>query len=289
MLTWLAYLTASVVWGSTFLAIAYAIESFTPFGLSAARFLPAGLLALLIGRIRRERPPSLQDLPHLAVVGVLLLTVCMALIAWAEGRVSSGVAAVLAATVPLFLGLMEPRGQDLKSWVGLGVGFLGVMLLLWPTRQSPHLVGSALLVISASIWSFGTLYGRKHVLQAGHFNQVGIEMLAAGLLSLLITPFVGGFTHAPLSLRSLLALSFLIVFGSILAYSAYIFLSKAWPPAKAGTYAYWNPVVAVLLGCGIRGETFHARMAPGLLLILLGVSLVQIPWEWIRKSVTRLL
>ena len=273
MLAWLAYLTASVVWGSTFLAIAYAIESFTPFGLSAVRFIPAGILALLIGRARKERLPSLQDLPHLMLVGFLMLTVCMALIAWAEGRVSSGITAVLAATVPLFLGMMEPRGLTLKSWAGLGMGFLGVVLLLWPSGHGPHLVGSAVLMVSAAIWSFGTVYGRNHRLQAGHFSQVGVEMATAGVLSLLIVPFTGGFTHAPVSLHSVLALLYLIVFGSILAYTAYIYLSKVWPPAKAGTYAYWNPVVAVLLGCWIREETFHARMVPGLFLILLGVGL----------------
>lgn len=217
-----------------------------------------------------------------------MLTLCMALIAWAEGRVSSGVAAVLAATVPLFLALMEPRRQAFKTWAGLGAGFLGVAMLVWPSGQSPRLAGCAVLLVSAFIWSFGTLYGRKQVLHGGHFSQVGVEMLAAGLLSLLVTPFTGGFTHAPLGFRTLLALSYLIAFGSILAYSAYIYLSKTWPPAKAGTYAYWNPVVAVLLGCGIRGESFHTGMVPGLLLILLGVGLVQIPWEWIRDRSIRI-
>ncbi len=288
MLAWWSYLTVSVVWGSTFLGIAYAVESFTPFGLSAARFLPAGLIALVISRARKERPPTLRDLPHLAVVGVLLLTVCMALIAWAEGRVNSGVAATLAATVPLFLGLMEPRGLDAKSWAGLGVGFLGILLILWPSGQSPQGAGSMALLVSAALWSFGTLYGRRHVLQAGHFSQVGIEMLIAGLLSLLIAPLAGGFTHAPVTSRSALALVYLIVFGSILAYSAYIFLAKTWSPARTGTYAYWNPVVGLLLGCWIGGETLHARMLPGLLLVLLGIGLVQFPWAPILRRLQRL-
>jgi len=279
MLAWSAYLTASVVWGSTFLAIAYAIETFTPFGLSAVRFIPAGLLALLIGRLRKERPPAPADLPHLAVVGVLLLTVCMALIAWAEGRVSSGVAATLGATVPLFLGLQEPRGLGTKAWSGLGLGFLGVLVLLWPSGQEAPLAGSAILVLSAALWAFGTRYGSRHALQAGHFSQVGTEMLTAGVLSLLIAPWTGGVVHGPVTLRSLHALGYLVLFGSILAYSAYIHLSKVWPPARAGTYAYWNPVIAVLLGCTLRGEPFQPRMAPGLALILLGVGLVQFPWR----------
>lgn len=179
---------------------------------------------------------------------------------------------------------MEPGQLDIKGWAGLGVGFLGVALMLWPSGESPDTLGSLLLVISAAIWSFGTLYGRKHPLQAGHFSQVGVEMLTAGLLSLLIAPAGGGILRASLSLKSLLALGYLIVFGSLLAYSAYIHITKVWPLARAGTYAYWNPVVGILLGWGIRAEPIHGRMMPGLLLILLGVGLLQIPREWIGRS-----
>jgi drug/metabolite transporter (DMT)-like permease len=278
MLAWFAYATVSVVWGSTFLAIAYAVSTFTPFGLSAARFLPAGLLALLIGRLRKEALPTRRELPHLAVVGTLLLTVCMALIGWAETRVASGLAASLGATVPLFLGLLEPRGLGAKGWSGLGLGFLGVLALLGPSGGGSSLAGALVLVGSAAVWSYGTLYGRRHPVRAGHFSQVGTEMLVAGGLSLLIAPFAGGFTRGPVDGRSLAALGYLILFGSILAYSAYIHLTKAWSPARTGTYAYWNPVVGVLLGCWLRHEPFRAAMVPGLLLILLGVGLLQAPW-----------
>ena len=277
MLTWAAYLTVALVWGSTFFAIAWAIESFTPFGLSAVRFLPAGILALLLGRWRREPLPSFRDLPRLALVGVLLLTVCMALIAWAESRVSSGVAATMAATVPMFLGLMEPRGMDGRRWAGLGLGFLGVVLLVWPSGAGPDLLGCVVLAGSALVWSFGTLCGRRDTSKAGHFTKVGVEMLTAGLASLVLAPLTGGFTHAVPGPRSLAALAYLVLFGSIAAYSAYIHLTRVWMPAKAGTYAFWNPVVAVLLGCGLRGEPFSAGMGTGLALILGGVGLLQFP------------
>lgn len=281
MLAWLAYMTVSVVWGSTFLAIAYAIESFTPFGLSAARFVPAGLLALAIGRLRGERLPARRELPHLAAVGVLLLTVCMALIGWAEGRVSSGVTAVLAATVPLFLGLLEPRGLDLKGWGGLSLGFLGVAALLWPSGRGPDLAGSLSLVVSAFIWSYGTVHGKRHRSAAGHFTQVGVEMLTAGLLAGILAPLTGGFVRGPVGASSALALAYLTVFGSILAYTAYIYLSRVWTAARAGTYAFWNPVVGVALGYAVRGERCHASMLWGLGLILLGVGLVQVPTRWL--------
>ncbi len=278
MFAWIAYLTVSLVWGSTFLGIAYAIDTFTPFGLSASRFIPAGLLALLIGRIRRERFPTWREIPHILVVGIALLGVCMTLIGWAESRVSSGVTAILGATVPLFLGILDPRGLGRKGWMGLGVGFLGVMVLLWPGGQGPGLLRPAVLVASAFLWAAGTLYGKRHAGAGGHFSQIGIEMLAAGLLALLVSRFTGGLTHGAVTARSLGALAYLIVFGSILAYSAYIHITRVWPSGRAGTYAYWNPVVGLLLGCWLRGEPFLARMAPGMALILLGVALVQVRW-----------
>ena len=276
MLGWIAFTTVALVWGSTFLAIAWAIEAFTPFGLSAVRFLPAGLLALLIGRLRREPLPRLRDLPRIVLVGVLLLTVCMALIGWAEARVSSGAAAIMGATVPMFLGLMAPRGLGWKGWAGLATGLCGVALLVWPSGRGPDLLGCGVLGLSAGIWSFGTLIGRGDRSQAGHFTKVGVEMLAAGLLSLLLAAVTGGVRHGPVGARSLVALVYLILFGSIAAYSAYIHLTKVWRPAKAGTYAFCNPVVAVLLGCGFRGEPFSLAMAAGLALILAGVGLLQV-------------
>jgi drug/metabolite transporter (DMT)-like permease len=273
----LAYAIVSIVWGTTFLAIAYAVGAFTPMGLSCARFLPAGLLALAIGRVRREAWPARGDLPHIALVGVLLLTVCMSIIGWAEQRLSSGVAVSLGATVPLFLGLFEPVGLDRRGWLGLVVGFGGVLLLVWPSGQSPDLMAALALMASAAVWSYGTLHGRRHPSRAGHFTAVGIEMLVAGVAATLALPFAGGFMHGRIEVVSLGALAYLIVFGSVLAYSAYIYLAGAWTPARAGTYAYWNPVVGVALGWAVRHETVHRGMMPGLVLILAGVALLQYP------------
>ncbi|WP_183085132.1 EamA family transporter [Trinickia fusca] len=277
MLAWLAYATVSVVWGSTFLAIAWAIDSFTPFGLSAVRFIPAALIALAIGRLRREPWPAWREVPRLASVGVLLLTVCMALIAWAEARVASGVTAVMAGVIPLLLALMARQSLAMRGWLGLALGFLGVALLMWPSAGSPDFAGCAALALSTVIWSWATLLGGKKASSAGHFTQVGIEMASAGALSLVIANATGGTTHAPVSHAALLALGYLIVFGSIAAYSAYIYLTKTWPAARVGTYAFCNPVVAVALGCGLRGEPFRPAMGAALALILAGVALLQVP------------
>ena len=145
--------------------------------------------------MRRERLPTRRDLPHLALVGVLLLGICMAIIAWAERRVDSGLAATLAASVPLFLGLLEPGSLDRRGWCGLALGFAGVLVLLPPGSDRSMLMGMAALLGSSFLWAFGTLYGKRHGGQGGHFSQVGLEMLVAGLLSLALAP--PGRRHPP--------------------------------------------------------------------------------------------
>lgn len=280
MTAWIAYLTVALVWGSTFFAIAWAIPSFTPFGLNAARFLPAGLLVLLIGRLRGEAWPRPRELPRLMGVGALLLTVCMALIAWAESRVASGVTATLGATVPLYLAMLSPRGLRWGQAAGLALGFGGVALLVRPWGGGPDVAGCVVLAGSAFLWSLGTLWSREDGSRAGHFTKVAVEMLTAGVLSLAAAAATGGITHAALDGRSLAALAYLILFGSVAAYSAYIHVTRVWPPARAGSYAFWNPAVAVALGCAFRGEPFTPSMGAGFVLILGGVALVLRRSKW---------
>jgi drug/metabolite transporter (DMT)-like permease len=283
-LAWLCYATVSLVWGSTFLAIAWAVRSFTPWGLSAARFLPAGLLALALGRLRREAWPTRRELPHVMLVGLLLLGACMAIVAWAEQSVASGLVACTAATVPLHLALLEPKGLDRRAACGLLLGFAGAAGLLLKGAEPGMLPAAGALVGSAFLWAYGTLHGKRHAGGCGHFTQVGLEMLTAGLLALILAPRAGGFLRAPLGADALAALAYLILFGSILAYSAFIHLAKVWPAARVGTYAYLNPVVGLALGGWLGREPFHAQMLPGLGLILLGVALVQAPRQSYPRS-----
>jgi drug/metabolite transporter (DMT)-like permease len=281
-LAWLCYATVSLVWGSTFLSIAWAVRSFTPWGLSAARFLPAGLLALGLGRLRREPWPGWRELPHVLLVGLLLLGVVMGIIAWAELRVASGLVACTAAMVPLYLALLEPMGLDGRKVCGLLLGIAGVAALLLKGLEPGMLPPAAALVGSAFLWAYGTFHSKRHAGRCGHFTQVGLEMLTAGLLALGLACRAGGFLHAPLGAGALAALAYLVLFGSILAYSAFIHLAKVWPAARVGTYAYLNPVVGLALGWSLGREPFHAQALPGLGLILLGVALVQVP----RPAVT---
>lgn len=279
MLAWLAYLTVAVVWGSTYFFISLGLESFTPYGMVAARFSVASLLALGLGRLRREPWPPLRETGHLMVVGALLLGGSNALVSYAELHVSTGLVAVLAALVPLWLAVFsmakEPLGP--KGWAGIALGIAGVAVLVWPSGGlRVHLGGLAAMVAAPLIWAWGTLHGKHFVHGGGLMTNVAIQMLTAAVIGLVVSPLTGGFLRGPLTPKALWAVAYLALLGSLLAFSAYIYLAKAWPPAKMGTYAYLNPVVAVLLGSLILHEAFGPREILGMTVILIAVALVQL-------------
>jgi len=279
MLAWLAYFTVAVVWGSTYFAIALGLDSFTPYGMVAARFFLASVLALGLGRLRGESWPSRREVGHLLLVGALLLGGSNALVSWAELHVSTSLVAILAALVPLWLAVFsmarEPLGP--KGWEGLLLGIAGVAVLVWPHGSVRiHGGGLAAMVAAPLIWAWGTLHGKRHVHGGGLLTNVGIQMLTAALMGLALAPLTGGFLRGPLTPRALGAVAYLALFGSLLAYSAYIYLAKAWAPAKMGTYAYLNPLVAVLLGSLILHEAFGPREVLGMAIILGAVALVQL-------------
>ena len=274
---WFAYLIVALVWGSTYFAIALGIESFQTFGMVASRYLAGGLLALLLSRLSGEAWPLKQDLPHLMLQGFLLLTISNALVTWAEGSVSSGATAVLCSTTPLCYAILGREKLGWRSWLGLGLGLGGVAILILSRSgaQTLGLAGVGAILVAVFLWAYGTLHGRRYVKGQGLLGQVGIQMLTGGTLALLLVPFTGGFLHAPLTWKAGLAAGYLAVFGSLVAYSAFVYLSKTWPPTKMSTYVYINPVVAVLLGCLFIGEPFNGLMAFGMAIILAGVGLLQ--------------
>jgi drug/metabolite transporter (DMT)-like permease len=278
VLPWVAYAVCATVWGSTYFAIALALESFPPYGMVAVRFSVASVLSLAVGRLLGEPWPKRRELPHLALVGILLLGICNALIVWSETRVSSGVAAVLAALTPAWFGVLTARSEPLggRGWTGTGLGLAGVVLLVGPGGEAGvDLRGVGAILLAGALWAVGTLHHRRHVTGGGALTNAGLEMLAAALLGLVAAPFGGGFVRGPVTPKALLAIGYLAVFGSCIAYTAHTWLSKAWNPVRAGTYAYLNPVIAVLLGSAFLDEAFNARMALGMVVILAGVALVQ--------------
>lgn len=277
MLAWVSYATIALVWGSTYFAIAVGLESFTPYGMVAGRFLAGGALALVLARFRREIWPSRADLPHLMLTGALMMAGSNALVTWSEKHVSSGLAATVCAMVPVFLALFSGERQSGRTWIGLAFGLTGVAILADPFHGNMHYLGFGALLLANVLWGFATIHGKHHVKQhASALGNITVQMVTAGLLGCVLAPFTGGWTVAPVSARALWAVAYLAVFGSVIAFSAYIYLARTWKPATMGTYAYLNPIVAVLLGTWFLKEPFTLRTVLGMLVILAGVAVVQL-------------
>ncbi len=278
LVAWLAYATCAVVWGSTYLAIAVALDSFTPYGMVAVRFGIAAVLTLGLGRLLGEPLPSARELPHLLWVGTLLLGICNTLVVWSERHVSSGVAAVLCALVPAWFAVLTMKSEPLgaRGWAGTALGLAGVAVLVAPSGgHAISLAGVGAILVSTALWAVGTLHHRNHVRGGGVLTNAGIEMVAAAVIGNVAAPLFGGFVTRPPTPRALVAVGYLAIFGSCLAYTAHSYLAKAWNPVRSGTYAYLNPVIAVVLGAALLGERFTPRMGLGMAVILAGVALVQ--------------
>jgi drug/metabolite transporter (DMT)-like permease len=280
-----ALLTVYVVWGSTYLAIAVMIETLPPLLAAGVRFVTAGLLLLgALGAQARMRPssqpierPSLAHLRSAAIIGSLLLFGGNGGVVLSEQFIPSGVAAVIVATVPIWLAVFDTvlsrRAPSLLVVGGLVAGTVGVAVLMAPIKGIGDVnpLGIGLVVVAAISWAAGSVYARGATLPRSALLGTGLEMLAGGVVLVLAGSLIGelGRTNVEaFSLRSLLALAYLIVFGSIVAFSAYTWLLANVPISTVGTYAYVNPIVAVALGAVILGEPITLRTIIATVLIL---------------------
>lgn len=253
-----AFLAVYLIWGSTYLAIRFAIETLPGFLMAGTRFLVAGALLYGFARLRGAPRPSALHWRTAAVIGALLLLGGNGAVVWAEQRIPSGLAALLVGTEPLwvavFLAFLGER-PTLRTGAALGVGFLGAAVLAAPAEivggQDVHLVSALVTVFACVSWAAGSLYARRAPMPQHAAMASGSQMLAGGLF-LALLGFAVGEHHqldfAAVEPRSVLALAYLTVFGSIIAFSAYSFLIRTTDATLVATYAYVNPVVAVLLG-----------------------------------------
>lgn len=270
-----------VIWGSTYLAIAYVVESLPPLLAAGARFLVAGglMVAFLVAqdrwkRARGDAPEHLLAWPRSVewrtafIVGALLLLGGNGMVSVAEKTIPSGIAAVIIATTPIWLSvfdaLLTRRMPSRIAIGGLLVGLLGVAILLLPSRGIDSLdpVGIGILVVATLCWAAGSLYARRGPLPPNQLLGTGMEQVAGGLVLLVVAAAigeVGAFDPAGVTTASLLGLAFLVVFGSLVAFTAYVWLLNHVAVTTVATYAYVNPVVAVGLGIAFRGETLSLR------------------------------
>lgn len=284
LMPWLALLTVYVVWGSTYMAIRIVVHDLPPFAAASVRFLAAGLVMAVVARVadRRHGWPSTRQVADYSLVGVLLLAVGNALVMWSEKRIPSGIAALIVATTPLWLTLldgMRPGGQPwtVRVWVGTLVGLAGVALVARPEGHvaSGHWPGILALQVASLSWTVGSLYSQSVRQRVPLFTASAIEMLAGGIFLLLESRLVGEdlalFWAAPP--RAWLGLLYLAVFGSLVGFTAFAFCLNELPASTVGTYAYVNPVVAVALGSLFLGEPLSAGILAGGTLILAAVLL----------------
>jgi drug/metabolite transporter (DMT)-like permease len=288
LLPLLALLVVYVVWGSTYLAIRVVVLELPPFAAAGLRFVVAGILMAGLAALvdRKAGWPSRRQLADYALVGVLLLATGNALVMWAEQTIPSGIAALIVATVPLWLTLfdgMRPGGQpwSARVWAGTAVGLLGVALVARPQDgvAAGHWPGILALQIATLSWSAGSLYAQSIRRRVPLFTASAIEMLAGGAVLLVESHLaqepLARFLDA--SSRAWLGLGYLVVFGSLVGFTAFAYCLNELPASTVGTYAYVNPVVAVALGSLLLDEPLSATIVVGGALILLAVVLSTLP------------
>jgi drug/metabolite transporter (DMT)-like permease len=278
----LAFAAIYVIWGSTYLAIRVGVRSWPPFLMSSLRFLGAGAALYAILRKRGVAAPTRAQWARAAVAGLLMLLAGNGLVTWAERSVPSNLTALLVAGVPLYTALLDwlrPGGAPPSARVllGIGVGAAGMALLVSGGGSSAHSVSALAvlaIIVSGICWSAGSLYARYGNLHGDPVMAAAQEMLAGGAAMFALSVARGEPQHlalASLTREGVLALAYLTIIGSLVAFSAFGWLVKATTPAKLSTTAFVNPVVAVVLGWAILGETLSPRALGGAALILCAV------------------
>lgn len=280
-----AFLAVYVVWGSTYLFIKYTVESIPPLGMAGARFLLAGLILYAFGRLRGAEAPRAPHWRASAFVGVLLMF-SNAGVAWSETRIPSGVASLLVAMTPCWMVLFDwastrERAPHPGVIAGLVLGVCGVAILIGPGRLLGGTridgAGAGVVLAGTVAWAFGSLYARKAPRPASPHLLSGMQMICGGAALSVVAALThqwDGFSLATLPAKAAWSFLWLLTFGSLIAFSAYMYLLTVSTPARVSTYAYVNPVVAVFLGWAFAGETLTSRTVIAAAVIVGAVVLI---------------
>lgn len=271
-----AFFALYIIWGSTYFAIRVGVEEWPPFMMAGVRFLMAGTVLFLYLKLRSTPNPSMREVLGGAILGVLMPGVGNGLVTLAEKDVSSGVAALVVATVPLFTTLFARLfGQPARwtEWGGIVLGLVGMALLNLGANLKASPSGALILVLASAGWALGSAWS-KHLTQPKGLMSSAVMMLSGGLALLLASLARGETLAAWPSWHGWAALLYLVVFGSIIAYTAYLHLLKTVSAAAATSYAYVNPVIAVLLGVMLLGEHVGVHELGAMAVIVAGVLLI---------------
>lgn len=283
----LALALVYVIWGSTYLAIRFALEGgFPPFLLGGIRFTIAGVLMFVVLRWRGMLLPTRAQWGNAAVMGVLLLLLGNGMVNVAEKTVPSGIAAVAVASAPLWMGVFAAMRGERPSrieWIGLGIGFLGVVWLNAGISLTTAPWGLLALLVAPLAWAFGSIWSRGRDLPSP-FMAAAAQMLCGGVAMCVLGLLLGERFDAMPTTMGLAAIAYLIVFGSIVAFTAYIWLLHHVRPAMAGSYAYVNPAIAVALGAWLARERFGSHELFAMGVILLGVVAITLAKSTRQKT-----
>jgi drug/metabolite transporter (DMT)-like permease len=281
-----AFASIYLVWGSTYLAIRYAVQTIPPFIMGGLRFLISGALLYVWARYRGAPRPTRLHWRNAFIAGGLLLLGGNGAVVWAEQFVPSGLTALLVSILPFWLVIIEwvrpprrrPHGAVL---IGLIIGFIGIVVLVGPGNLGGHgdirPIGAVVLILGSLSWAIGSFFSRDADLPQSGLLTTGMEMLAGGALLSIVGVLTGELSHFDVhrvSGPSALGLIYLVTFGSLLGFTSYIWLLDKVSPARLGTYAYVNPVVAVILGWAIAGERLSLRTAVAAAIVICAVALI---------------
>jgi drug/metabolite transporter (DMT)-like permease len=282
----LAFAALYILWGSTFLAIAVVVKHIPPIMMGAVRFLIAGVLMLIICALMGKRIRiNGRDLWRLTIIGVLLLTGGNVVVGWSEKFLPSGLAALILAVTPIWIAIIEAwilKSDRLsrRGVLGLAFGTLGLAILLWPKLMATdafgrqQLLAAMALLFAALSWTCGSLYSKRASLSIDPFSATGWQMLLAGIVNFGIAGAMGQITQGEWTRDAILGIGYLITGGSLLGFTAFIWLLEHVPTAKVATYSYINPMVAVFMGWLFLDERIDAYIAAGSAVIIVGVILV---------------
>ncbi len=281
-----AFAAVYLIWGSTYLAIRYAVETFPPLLMMGVRHVTAGALLYGWARWRGTPTPKLREWLHPAMIGTVLFLGGHGSLAWGETRVPSGIAALLVATCPMWIVVLArmtgtERKLSRSALAGLVLGFVGVAVLFgpdaWKHNGELNLLGSVAVLVGTFIWAAGTIYMRNVKMPDSPVMSSAMQMFAGGVSLVVAARLTGETRHfhwEAVTERSWLSLAYLIVFGSIIAFTAYSWLHTVASPSRVSTYAYVNPVVAVLIGWALASEPVGVFTVLATVVILIGVGLV---------------
>jgi drug/metabolite transporter (DMT)-like permease len=281
-----AWIVVCVVWGTTYLAIRVALESMPVALLAAVRWTAAGAVLAALVPLFGERLPPLRSWGAIALTGFLMAVIGNGGVVWAQQYVASGLAAVVVAMVPFWSVLVEAclaGGERVTARVGLGLilGFLGIVVLVWPEltlggqEGMMFVYGVLSLQLACVGWALGTSYAKRNALSFSPLGGAAVQMLLSGVMLMAIGTAAGEWQQLSFTPRTTAAMTYLVLVGSVVGYSAYVYALKYLPISTVSLYAYVNPIIAVLLGSFLLDEPFGVRTVAAAALVLIGVAIVR--------------